>query len=138
MEGEIEQATAALVRALKHGDAATAAGAYAENAMLLAPATDVIRGRSEIEAYWLAGISVGLTAVEFERQVLEAMGGSVIEAGRYAVSVGVARTGRVVDRGTYLVLHRQVADGSWRRAVDVFDHDEPSTTRHSDRMKESA
>jgi hypothetical protein len=29
--------------------------------------------------------------------------------------------------GTYLVLHTQAADGSWRRAVEVFNPDEPAT-----------
>lgn len=112
MEGEIREATAALVRSLERGDAATAARVYADDATLLAPATELIQGRAEIEAYWRAGVALGLAAVEFERQVLETVGGSVVEVGRYAVSVNVARTGLVVDRGTYLVLHRQIADGS--------------------------
>jgi hypothetical protein len=28
------------------------------------------------------------------------------------------------------VLHTQAADGSWRRAVEVFNPDEPATVRH--------
>ena len=47
------------------------------------------------------------------------------------------RTERVVDHGTYLVLHTQIADGSWRRAVDVFRPDEPSPARRDDRQEES-
>jgi ketosteroid isomerase-like protein len=136
MEGEIEEATAALVRSLEHGDATTAAGVYADDAKVVAPAAELIQGRAQIEAYWRAGIALGLSAVEFERQVLEAVGGSVVEVGRYAVSVNVARAGRIVERGTYLVLHSQIADGSWRRTVDVFNPDEPSTTRHKDRKEE--
>jgi len=135
MEGEIQEATAALVRSLEHGDAATAADVYADDAKLLAPAGELIRGRAEIEAYWRAGILVGLSAVQFERWVVAAVGGSVVDVGRYAVSVN-ARVGLVVDRGTYLVLHRQVADGSWRRTVDVFNPDEPSTARHDDRKED--
>ena len=90
MEGEIQEATAALVRSLEAGDA-TAAGVYADDAKLLAPTAALIHGRAEIEAYWRTGIALGLTAVEFERRVLAAVGGNVVEIGRYAVSVNRRR-----------------------------------------------
>ena len=38
MDGEIHEATAALVEALEHGDARAAAAIYAENGQVLAPA----------------------------------------------------------------------------------------------------
>jgi ketosteroid isomerase-like protein len=137
MQGEIEKATATLVRSLESGDAWSAACVYADDAKVLAPAGELIQGRAEIEAYWRAGIALGLSTVAFERHVLAAVTGSVVEVGRYAVSAKAARIGRVVDRGTYLVLHCQIADGSWRRTVDVFNADEPSTVRHDDRKEES-
>lgn len=136
MEGEIQRATSTLVRSLEHGDASSAARVYAEDARVLAPAGELIQGRAEIEAYWRAGIAIGLSTVAFERQLLTTVAGKVIEIGRYAVATKVARNGRIVDRGTYLVLHAQVADGSWRRTVDVFNADEPITARYDDRQEE--
>jgi ketosteroid isomerase-like protein len=136
MEGEIQHATDTLVRSLEDGDAACAARVYADDARVLAPAGELLRGRAEIEAYWRTGIALGLSTVVFERQVLAAVAGSVIEIGRYAVAAKVARNGRIVDRGTYLVLHTQVADGSWRRTVDVFNADESITARYDDRKEE--
>ncbi len=135
MEGEIQEAAATLVRSLEDGDASSAARMYAEDARVLAPAGELIRGRTEIEAYWRAGIALGLTTVAFDQQVLAAVGGSVIEIGRYAVAVEVARNGRIADRGTYLVLHTQAADGSWRRTVDVFNADESIAARSDDRKE---
>ena len=129
MDGEIEEAAAALVESLEHGDAEAAAAAYAENAKVLAPAGELIRGRTEIEGYWRTGIALGLSSVSFERRFLAAVAESVIEVGRYALSLEVARREPVVDRGTYLVVHSQVADDSWRRSVDVFDPDEPAPAR---------
>lgn len=58
------------------------------------------------------------------------MAGRVVEIGRYGVSVEVERATKVDEHGTYLVLHRQVADGSWQRALDVFDPDEPVGSSH--------
>lgn len=125
MEDEILQATAALVTALERRDAAAAADLYTDDAKLLAPAAELIQGRAAIGSYWRAGISLGLSAVGFEGQVLEPVGESVVEVGRYAVSVDVERAEPVVERGTYVVLYRQAGDGSWQRALDVFDPDEP-------------
>jgi ketosteroid isomerase-like protein len=137
MESEIQEATATLVRSLEDGDASSAVRVYSDDARMLVPAGELLRGRAEIEAYWRAGIALGLSAVAFERQVLAAVAGSVVEIGRYAVAVKVARSGRITDRGTYLVIHTQVADGSWRRAVDVFDADESITARTDDRKEGS-
>jgi hypothetical protein len=36
----------------------------------------------------------------------------------------------VVDRGTYLVPHRQQTDGAWLRALEVFIAGEPDEVRH--------
>lgn len=132
MEAEIGETRAALIRSLQRGDAAMAACVYADDARLLPPTADPVRGRPEIEAYWRAGIALGLSGVDFDRQVLACVAGMVVEIGRYVVTIIDDRAGQLVDRGTYLVLHRQVADGSWRRSVDVFDSDEPSAARHDE------
>lgn len=68
--------------------------------------------------------------------MIAAVADKFIEIGRYAVAAKVARNGRIVDRGTYLVLHAQAADGSWRRSVDVFNGDEPITACYDDRKEE--
>lgn len=129
MEDEILQATAALVTALERGDVTAAADLYTGDAKLLAPAPELIQGRAAIASYWRAGVSLGLSAVWFEAHVLEPVGKRVVEVGRYAVSVDVERARPVVERGTYVVLHRQAGDGSWQRALDVFDPDEPMVAR---------
>ena len=84
----------------------------------------LIHGRAEIEAYWRAGIALGLSGVTFERQVLAAIAGSVVEVGRYALSVDVARPAGGVDRGTNRSsTTRSRAAPCW--TVDVFNPDEP-------------
>lgn len=136
-ESEIKNLTALLASSLVQGDAGSAARLYADDARLLAPTADLIHGQTEIEGYWRAGIALGLSSIKFENQILETVGTSIVEVGRYAVSVGVAAGHPAVDRGTYVVLHTQKADGSWQRAVDVFNPDEPNPARHTDRKEES-
>jgi ketosteroid isomerase-like protein len=133
MENEILEETAALVTALERGDVGGAGDFYADDARLLASSSEPIHGRAAIEAYWRAGIDLGLSGLTFESQVLEEIGGSVLELGRYTVSVGGESSTPLVEHGSYLVLHTQTVDGSWRRAVEVFNPDEPSVRRNLER-----
>jgi ketosteroid isomerase-like protein len=111
----------ALAAALARGAAPGAAALYSDDGRLLAPAAGIVCGRDQIEAYWRAGIGLGLFRLELEAREVEVIDGLAIEVGRYAIAVASG-----ADAGEYLVLHRRQADGTWRRAVDVFNPDEPS------------
>jgi ketosteroid isomerase-like protein len=124
MEGEIAHRSAALMEALVRGDAAAAAALYTDDARLIASAPDLIQGRTGIEAYWQTGIALGLSTLALKREALETLGGRILDAGRYAVELSCEAPASIVERGTYLTLHRPDADGSWRRCLDVFDPDE--------------
>jgi uncharacterized protein (TIGR02246 family) len=116
MEDPIRNATTELAAALTRGDAHAAAALYADNGKLLTPAADLVDGRAQIEAYWRAGLGLGLVDVVLAPTELDVGDDTAIELGRYELALdGVA------DRGRYVVLHRRQADGTWRRAVDVFN-----------------
>jgi ketosteroid isomerase-like protein len=114
-----------LAAALERGDVAGAGACYADDAQLLTPAAGLIQGRKAIEEYWGTGIALGLSSVSFEARQVERLGERQVEIGRYRVEVETEPTDARSERGTYLVLHRRAADGTWRRAVDVLDPDEP-------------
>jgi ketosteroid isomerase-like protein len=132
MERGIAEATAALVGAVERGDVPAASGLYTEDAWLLASAAGPIRGRGEIEAYWRAGLDLGLTRLVLESLTFETIPRGVLELGRYAVSV----RGEPAEHGSYFALHAQAGDGSWRRAVEVFNPDEPKAARLDIRKEE--
>jgi ketosteroid isomerase-like protein len=118
MEDEIVHATAALADALARRDVAGAARLYADDALLLSPAAELISGRPEIEAYWGAGLALGLARVELTALELRAVGDLAVEVGRYVLGLEGAS-----DGGKYCVLHRRDEGGAWRRVVDVFNPD---------------
>ena len=125
MEPSLREARSALAAALERGDVAAAGACYADDAQLLTPAAGLIQGRKAIEEYWGTGIALGLSSVSFEARRLERLGARQVEIGRYRVTVETEPTDTRFERGTYLVLHRQAVDGTWQRAVDVLDPDEP-------------
>ena len=114
-----------MATALERGDVAGAGACYADDAQLLTPAAGLIQGRRAIEEYWGTGIALGLSSVSFEARRVERLGATQVEIGRYRVTVESEPADARFERGTYLVLHRQAVDGTWQRAVDVLDPDEP-------------
>jgi ketosteroid isomerase-like protein len=125
MVDQVRQATSELAEALSRGDAAAAALLYADDGKLLTPAAELIAGRSQIEAYWRVGISCGLSSVELAADELSVSGHVAVEVGRYTLLLTSAGGSPAFDRGKYLALHRRLPDGSWRRAVEVFNPDVP-------------
>jgi ketosteroid isomerase-like protein len=106
--------------AIRRGDAQAAASAYTETARLLAPSADLIEGRESIAAFWQAGLDAGVVEVEREAVAVRRRDCMAYEVGRYAVQVRPADGRTVVDRGTYVLVLEQQADGSWCRAVEMF------------------
>ena len=131
MEQEVRETTAALADALNRGDAARAAALYVDDAILLTPTAELLPGRSEIESYWRAGIAVGLSRVDFETLELKLLDAVVVDIGTYAIVVSAEGGEAAIEHGKYLALHVEQADGSRRRAVDVFNPDGLTSARRA-------
>jgi ketosteroid isomerase-like protein len=118
---EINASNARFLEEIARGDAAAAAGVYAERAVLVPPSGEAIRGRKAIESFWRSGIEIGVRKVELEALELGDARRLTYEVGRYRMLLQPADDKPRFERGTYVVLFRQEPDGSWLRAVDMFN-----------------
>jgi uncharacterized protein (TIGR02246 family) len=126
MENDVQTAADRLADALRRGDVVAAGALYADESRLLTPQADVVCGRLQIEAYWRAGLALGLVGVELEPTEIEVGSETAVEIGRYRLAVTAdGGAAAVHDAGNYVAFHRRQADGSWLRAVDVFNSDAP-------------
>jgi uncharacterized protein (TIGR02246 family) len=121
----IDRGRLAFEDALGSGDATAAASIYADDATLLAPAADVLRGRAAIERFWQTGVETGIEKVSLERLDLQLFGEIAFEVGEYTLHVAAESGAAVVDRGRYLIVHRAEGDGLWRRCAEMFSPDRP-------------
>jgi len=135
-EGATAGARAAFMSAVRRGDARAASSVYTDEARLVAPSAELIRGRRAIEAFWQAGVGAGLCGIELETIELAQVGRLAYEIGRYALRLRPADGGSVVDRGKYLLVHERQPDGSWLRAVEMFNPDAPPEARQQREEKE--
>jgi ketosteroid isomerase-like protein len=109
--------------AIARGDAAAAAAVYSDDARLLPPGSEALRGRCAAERFWRDGIEAGLCGIELETLGLEQHEGSAYEVGRYVLAFAPTTAEPRIDRGKYVVIHKRQPDGTWRWAIDIFNSD---------------
>ena len=118
---ELDEGRAAFADAIRNGDPQAAASAYTEAARLLPPSAELIEGRESITAFWQAGVDAGVVSVEHEAIAVRRREGMAYEVGRYVFRLRPAAGKTVIDRGTYVLVLEKGPDGSWRRAVEMFN-----------------
>jgi uncharacterized protein (TIGR02246 family) len=103
------------VAASNQGDAAGLAELYADDAVLLPPDHEPIRGRAAIRAFWDQGTDEGL---EVSNLAVEANGNLGWLVGRYHLP---ATDEEPADSGKYVMCLKRQPDGSWKLTADIWN-----------------
>jgi uncharacterized protein (TIGR02246 family) len=114
-----------LAGAAASADPDAMASVYEDDARLLPPNAEAIRGRDAITRYWRAGIEMGLRRLELDTGYLQRAHDIAVEVGRFTVWMQPDGGEPLAEIGKYVVVHRRQPDGSWRRAVEIFNWDAP-------------
>jgi uncharacterized protein (TIGR02246 family) len=110
------------VRAVRAANWDDLAALYTEDALLMPPNEDAVRGRAGIRA-WMAAFP---PVVDFSLtpETIAGAGDIAYVVGRYTFTLAVE--GSPSDRGKYVEIHHRQPDGSWLMAVDIFNSDLPA------------
>lgn len=123
LAADLDRCRTSFAEALRAGDAVGASSFYADDATLVAPAGELLHGRSAIEGFWRTGLEIGIAEVRFSVMEIERRGEVAFEVGEYAlVSIHESGPG-AVNRGRYLIVHRIEPDGRWRRCAEMLSPD---------------
>lgn len=117
-EDAIEAANERFMEAFGEGDAEAIAALYTNDAVLLAPHHEPLKGREAVADYMRGAIEQGLTELDLETTEVMQHGDMAVEVGEYALFAGDRRA----DQGKYLV---------------VWKHDEDTWMLHRDMMNTS-
>lgn len=122
---EIEAANTKFIEALKRGDAAAIAGMYADNAIVMPPNSEMVRGRQAIQQLWQGFVGMGIKDAALK--TVEVRGGrnQVYEIGTYTMSIQAQGQAEVKDSGKYVVVWRRQQDGPWMLQVDIWNSSLP-------------
>lgn len=117
IRSEIEEADRRFGEAIARGDAEGAAReVYTEDAIILPPGADIVRGRDEIVAFWRdAARDLNLERADLSTVELRQAGDFVHQIGRAFLVLG----GQEVQ-GKYTMLWKR-EDGRWKWHVDCWN-----------------
>lgn len=121
-KSEIDAALEVFASAFNNGDAATIAGLYTTNAVLLPPGAKRAEGRKNIEAFWKGGIDAGLKNLVIQIGSVEELGDTAIEVSRFSLDVPGEGGAMTKSMGKYIVIWKK-EDGKWRLHYDIWNSD---------------
>ncbi len=113
------------MEAVKRGDPGSVAALYTEDATLLAPNTEPIRGRQGIEAFFKAGMQMGMSEATLETVDVTYLGDVAYEVGAYTMKIEPEGGQATADKGKYVVVWKRDGDGPWKLAVDMWNTNTP-------------
>jgi uncharacterized protein (TIGR02246 family) len=121
----IEGTNVRFVQAYNRGDVASVAALYTDDAVLLPPNMEMLRGRQAIEAFWNGARQMGIREVILETASVEDSGQLAYEIGAYTLKIEPEGREATTDKGKYVVVWKRQADGSWKLAVDIWNTNSP-------------
>jgi uncharacterized protein (TIGR02246 family) len=120
LKSEIDAANQQWVVAFNKGDAAGVASCYADQATVLPPGSDMVKGRDAIQKFWAGAIQSGLKNATLQTVAVEQSGNLAREIGRVTLDATSPQKPTVHVEGKYVVLWRRV-HGVWKLDTDIWN-----------------
>jgi len=111
---------------VRRGDAAAVSALYTEDAILLPPNSDMIKGRSSTHGFWNGAINMGVKDAVLTTVELIDLGDMVHEVGNYALKIQPEGQAASEDKGKYVVLWKKMPDGSFKLHRDIWNSSLPA------------
>ncbi len=127
LQKTVDEYNAASKEAMMTGNSDKVLAFFEDDGMEMAPNQPTVKGKEAIKAFQAQMMKSGvkMTAVEFAPVEIQAGGTIAYEIGTYDMTIAVPKMGDVKDKGKYIALWRQQADGSWKVRAETWNTDMP-------------
>ena len=117
----IEVANANYSQAIQKGNLADVVAAYTDDAIMVPPDGDLVKGKQAIEEYYGKLFQMGMKGIEMTTIEVEGSGGTVYEIGKTKVLIHPEGKEAILDSTKYLVIWSHQAGGAWKVQVDIWN-----------------
>lgn len=120
----IEQANRKYSEAVRNQDPAALANLHTEDACVLPPNREMVRGRQAIQEFCNAMMQRGMKDIILT--TVELLGGADMaqELGTYKIKIQPEGQETIKDKGKYIQIFKKTAEG-WKTHWDIFNTDLP-------------
>ncbi|MFQ5710050.1 MAG: YybH family protein [bacterium] len=122
----IESNNAKFVDAFNQGDAAAVAALYTQDATLMPPNSEMIRGKEGVQDFWNQLIQSGVKDVALTTVTVQGGHSLVYEIGTYSLKIQAQGQTAGEDSGKYVVLWKRQDDGTWKLQADIWNSSLPA------------
>lgn len=117
----IEAGNAKFMDGLKKGDSAAIAALYADDAWVMPPNTEPVKG-SDIAAFWGSVIRMGVKDAKFITDDVSGNADMLVETAHYEM---YGADNKLLDKGKYVVAWKPV-NGEWKLYRDIWNTSMPA------------
>ncbi len=107
--------------AVRQHNGAAIGALYTDDAVILPPNGEMIRGKQAITAFWTGGLEMGIKEAVLTTVEVHGMGDLACEIGTYALKIQPAEHPVIEDSGKYVVLWKKQPNGAWKLHVDIWN-----------------
>jgi len=117
----IEEVNANYSEAIREGNLAGVVAAYTDDATMVPPDGELIRGKQAIEEYYRKLFKMGMKEIVLTTVEVGGSGGTAYEIGKTKVRIQSEGQDAAQDSTKYLVIWKRQADGTWKVHADIWN-----------------
>ncbi|MGE5353069.1 MAG: YybH family protein, partial [Acidobacteriota bacterium] len=117
----VEQAAVQFMQAINRGDAAAAAGFYADDAVIMPPDIDIIQGTNGIKNFWAKVITIGGRFDTLTTAKVNVNNETVDEVGRYFLSINKPGQNPMQEKGKFVFVWKRQPDDTWKITTHIWN-----------------
>jgi uncharacterized protein (TIGR02246 family) len=121
LRGLIEKEAKAFSDAFAKGDFKTLAGMYAEDAIVLPPDAEMVKGRAAIESFWKGVHDSGVKSAVLTVVDVKSSGELAAELGTAVLTVQPPNQPEAKQNVKYVVTWKKQKDGAWKLYRDIWN-----------------